>query len=250
MKKLLPILFSLFLISFFILPFKAYSQCQTCGNTAFSGMLEDFDSETPETTTPAGNNRADQTEVSPSFSMIRLERLQYLNNQLKEKRAEIQARIEENQETTRERVSERRRIRIRAFFNQMVLRIEAAISRLLRLIDRIEARLDKIELADETIDTEKIRQDLNLSQGKLNRCQTALEEAKESLEDILSSETPKEDFSQIKELIREIKSLLIEIHLELVDLIDDIKGLRVGLSGQKTPVTEAAETGQPIPEEE
>lgn len=110
----------------------------------------------------------------------------------------------------------------------MTTRFEAAINRLERLILRIEARLEKIEENNEDIETTEIEEDLAEAKDKLTEAELALTTAEASLEGILDSEDPQEAFGDVRDLIMSVKEQLKEVHQILVQVIGDIKGLRVG----------------------
>lgn len=174
----------------------------------------------------AQNNQSVSSTVTPV--QVREQNLEELRVRLQEKIEEQQQIREENRVTIRARLSEMRQERIRFFFGRLTIRFEAAINRLERLIARIETRLDRIEASDEEVDSTAIREEVEEAKRKLEEARVALAEAKESLEGILSAEDPKTAFEDVRDLIGGIKEELKEVHQILVQVIGDIKGLRVG----------------------
>ncbi len=177
---------------------------------------------------------------------IRLQKLNNLRERLETKKQTIRQNLQQKKEQIRERLSEIRKTRIRNFFGRLITRMEKRVERIGKLITRIESRIAKIKEAEPDIDTSSIEKELNDAKAKLEEVGTAIADAKASLEDILSSEDPKEAFSSVKNLIKEIKTSLIKIHRQLVNIIGDIKGLRVGTT--KTP--KPALLGPPVATQE
>lgn len=162
------------------------------------------------------------------------------------KRVEVQQRVQERRATLQAQLTERRRELIRAFFNRMVRRIEAAIARLETLIERIESRIAKLEAAGE--DMTDVKEQVEDAKDKLAAAEDDLQDAKDGLEDVLTSDDPKEAFAEVRDLIRGVVRQLIEVHRILVQVIGDIKGLRVGqLEASPTPTATAIPTPSPSP---
>ncbi len=139
----------------------------------------------------------------------------------------------------REKLQERRKHRIREFFNRMVNRLKAAAERLKKLIARIESRLAKLE--NEGKDVTKIKSEVNEAKTKLAKAEGDMELAQNTLETFLASDNPKETFKEVINLIKGIKTQLIEVHQILVHIIGDIKGLGVQETMPK-PTPSATET--------
>lgn len=213
MKKILVVFLPVIFLSFFVSNILAVSGCPTCGSSS-----------------------------APSPSPVRIEQQQEIRQQIMENNpdlGELRRKVIEKRETVREelqekratmaaRLTEMRRERIRHFYGLITNRTQAAINRLEKLIARIESRLSKIEAEDEEIDTSEIREDIDEAKDRLAEASAALSEAKTSLEDILSTEEPKEAFADVRDLVKGIKNELISVHQILVQVIGDIKGLRVG----------------------
>lgn len=160
-------------------------------------------------------------------------RFQDLRQRMEERQAQIEQRREALQQQIIERVEELRLRRLRlikSFFDRMVERIRAAITRLELLITRIESRLDKLEAAGE--DVADIREELTEAEELLVSAETKLAEAEAEFTGLLESEEPWTAFAKVRELILEVKEILIEVHRMLVAVIGDIKGLRVGTGGE------------------
>ena len=177
----------------------------------------------------AQNNQSVSSTITPT--QLREQNLEELRIRLQEKIEEQKKVREENRVTVRARLSEMRQERIRTFFGRLTIRFEAAIARLERLISRIESRLETIKVNNEEVEAETIEGELAEAKEKLAEAETALEEAETSLEEILNAEDPKAAFEYVRELIMGIKEQLKEVHQILVEVIGDIKGLRVGQEG-------------------
>ncbi len=133
---------------------------------------------------------------------------------------------EERRATREARITERRKVRITAFFGRLTKRLQALIERLNTLIGRIESRLEKIAQENEEIDTTSIVADLQKAKDLLAETEATLSVL--DVEIFLGSDDPKTAFAEVRERIQEIKLNLVEIHRILVHLIGDLKGLRVG----------------------
>lgn len=150
-----------------------------------------------------------------------------------EKREAIRLKIEEKiatreaaKEQLKAKLEEKAQNRIRSLFGKISTRMESAISRLYTLIGRMEARLTIFEEEGESIED---------IQGKINSARELLESAEESLatantglEAVVGSEDPRAGYIYIKDAVKDIKSTLVDAHSILVQVIGDMKGLRVG----------------------
>jgi hypothetical protein len=152
-----------------------------------------------------------------------------------EKREEIRLKLEDNaitRETKREelkiKLEKQAQNRIQALFGRVITRIESAISRLDTLIGRMEARLEIF--ANEGESVEEIEEDIGLARDLLEDAEALLEELKTSVDDMIPSEDPKAGYIYIKDAVKNIKSNLVEVHSILVQIIGDMKGLRVGVT--------------------
>lgn len=224
MKKIIKIILLFCFLFLIVFPVFADKECPTCGQTGIS---------------PSDIVEGENVPVLETKE--RRVELRELRQNVIEKREIIRERIQKKRATIAARLAEKRKERIRAFFERLVTRIQAAINRLEKLIGRIESRLSKIEEVDEDIDTAPIRETLDEAKGKLAEASAALSEAKTSLEDILSSDNPKEMFTDVRDLIKGIKQQLVEVHRLLVHVIGDIKGLRVGQRSPQPVVTPSPE---------
>jgi HPt (histidine-containing phosphotransfer) domain-containing protein len=172
--------------------------------------------------------RALSLEIATHSAGQNREKIEGLKQIIQNRREEIKFRIEEHRASVSAGLTNQKKQRIRHFFQLLTKRLEAAVARLETLISRIESRLEKIETQEEDIDTTSIREELEKIKANLDTAKADLETAKTSLETILESDQPKNAFQDVKELIKEIKQQLITIHRDLVYLIGDIKGLRIG----------------------
>ena len=102
----------------------------------------------------------------------------------------------------------------------MLRRFEAMVERLEKLIQRIEARMDKIGDADKT--------DINEAKALLADTQENIDALNANFEEMLTSDTPREVFKDLGEQVRNIKKQLVDVHRFLVEIIGNLKGLRVG----------------------
>lgn len=138
------------------------------------------------------------------------------------------------------RMTEKRQNLIRAFFQRMIKRLEAAIARLEKLIARIESRLNKIQTEGKDVTNQKA--ELSRAKTGLTKAQNDLTTAKTAFENMISSNDPRAAFVNVRNTIKAVKLDLIEVHRILVHLIGDIQGLRVG-----TTKTTPTPTGGPTP---
>ena len=205
MKKI-GFLLAAFILFFFLSP-RVLAECTTCSPTQVQ----------QET-----NQEVENQEMENNLSLGELRR------NVIEKRETIRERIQERQATMAARLAEQKRERVRTFFGRLTQRFQAAINRLERLITRMESRLAKIEENDEEIETKEIRENLDEAKDKLAEASAALSEAKTSVEDILNGDNPQEMFQEVRDLLKGIKDELIEVHRILVQVIGEMKGLRVG----------------------
>lgn len=151
-----------------------------------------------------------------------------------EERIQIRTQEREERRATREaRLTEMRKVRIRAFFGHLTKRFEAFIERLNILIGRIESRLDKIGQANEDIDTAAIEADIQKAKDLLAETEDILSAL--GVESFLDNNDPKIAFAEVREIIQQIKVNLIEVHRILVHVIGDIKGLRIGTEVRPSP---------------
>jgi Mg2+ and Co2+ transporter CorA len=141
---------------------------------------------------------------------------------------EVKNRIATNSEERALALDERRRERIGAFFEIMVKRFEAAIARLEKLIERIENRIDKIKEETPSEDLTSQEEQLNDAKDKLEAAKDAISDMQDEFETFLTSDEPRVVFKELGKSIRDLKSDLVEIHRILVQIIGDLKGLRVG----------------------
>jgi len=150
---------------------------------------------------------------------------------------EVKERVTEQKEERREALTQARQEKIKAFFNRMVARFEAAVARLQKLIDRIQTRINKIKEENSSADVADEQNQLDTAKDKLKDAGNKMLVLKDGLENLLASDNPKTAFKTIGENVRDLKQDLIEIHKILVQIIGDIKGLRVGQGSPKPTAT-------------
>ena len=150
-----------------------------------------------------------------------------------EKREEIRLKIEEKiatreaaKEELRAKLEEKAQDRIQALFGRVATRIESAISRLYTLIERMEARL--AIFAEEGKSVEDIQSEIDSAKELLASAEESLAVANTGLEEVVGSEDPKAGFTYIRDAVKDIKSTLVDVHSILVQVIGDMKGLRIG----------------------
>jgi hypothetical protein len=129
---------------------------------------------------------------------------------------------------------------IRKYYQNMSERILAMIGRLEKLISRIESRIAKIEAGGGVVD-QSTKDEITKAEELLSESRALLTSSDSMFEDTLISKLPKEAFKISKENIKDIKTNLQEVHRLLVHVIGDIKGLRVGESGNEDKETKPPE---------
>lgn len=150
-----------------------------------------------------------------------------------ERRENIRLKIEEK-EATREaakeelkaKLEEKAQNRVRTLFGNISTRIESAISRLYTLIERMEARL--AIFAEEGENVLEIQEKIDSAKILLVSAENSLVVAKTELENTITSEDPKAGYLYVKDVVKDIKLTLVDAHSILVQVIGDMKGLRVG----------------------
>lgn len=153
--------------------------------------------------------------------------------QNEEKREEIRLKIEEGiatreaaKEELRAKLEEKAQNRIQALFGRIATRIESAIDRLYTLIERMEARL--AIFAEEGENAGDIQSEIDSAKELLTNAETLLADAEAGIEEVVASENPRAGYTYIKDTVKDIKSTLVNVHSILVQVIGDMKGLRVG----------------------
>lgn len=126
------------------------------------------------------------------------------------------------------RISAVRRERIRNYFNKMISRIEAVVDRLEVLITNIESRVEIISTNDSEIDVTPVEIELSNAKDLLSTVDSDVILLKSEIENVILSDDPKANFVTVKDMISEIKNNLKEVHNILVQVIGDIRGLRIG----------------------
>lgn len=153
--------------------------------------------------------------------------------QNEEKREEIRLKIEERtatreaaKEELRAKLAEKAQNRIQTLFGRVAARIESAINRLDTLIERMETRL--AIFAEEGESVGDIQNEIDSAKALLADAEDSLAVAEAGWEDVVPSEDPKAGYTYIKNAVKDIKSSLVDVHSILVQVIGDMKGLRVG----------------------
>lgn len=170
-----------------------------------------------------------QTAQVPDKKGTMTDKIQAGQNALKSKMAEVKdkakAMMEKGQEKVREvrkKLEDKRAERVANFNRRMMIRFEAAISRLENMAGRLDSRLDK--LAKEGQDVAVFRTALDAAKSKISSAKTALSETKSSLEAVAVSEMPKTDFEMARGKLDSVKDGIKQAHAALVDVVESIKG--------------------------
>lgn len=150
-----------------------------------------------------------------------------------DKVASDEARIKDGKIATksgaiRQKIDEKRKALVLRYFNQMIKRFEAAIGRLKKISGRIERRIGKIK--DNGGDTAAVEAQLSTAKAKLNEVEAALSLLKTSSSEILEADDPKTAFQTVRLKISGLRDSLQAVHKELVMVIAEIRGLRVGMT--------------------
>ncbi len=180
-----------------------------------------------ETTTPvqasssARPNQSDSGVGSSASSSARLERIQNLRDAITARREEMQLQKEAHQEEIQNKLSERKRVRIRNLYQLMRRRISAAITRLTNIAGRIETRLTI--LADEGQDVTEAMTLLNEAKAKLTFAESSLATIDSAIENVVASEEPLKEFQDVRELIQELHLLLVDVRQLLWGAVQSVK---------------------------
>lgn len=142
------------------------------------------------------------------------------------------------------KLTEKKRNLIRAYFERMLKRIEAAVTRLERLISRLESRIKKLET--EGKNTVAVETQLGKAKEDLTKTKADLVAARQTIDQMLKNDHPQADFIQVRNLVKTIKTDLVALHRLLVHLIGDVQGLRVGTTKEQ-PTLQTTPTIQPTP---
>lgn len=168
---------------------------------------------------------ANAAPTLPGASSFGKQRQEALRQQIQEKKEALQQQIQERKETRTQQINQRKKALITRFWHRMTRRISAAIARLGRLVDRISSRLDQIIENNPDFDSAKFKAELVLIEEKIATANDLLTEAEAGFEDIINSEEPRVNFVVSQETIKEVKNLLKESHLDLVQLVNNVKKL-------------------------
>jgi macrodomain Ter protein organizer (MatP/YcbG family) len=158
-----------------------------------------------------------------------------VNNQqrvrVREENKEIGAQVrEEKREMISSKLEEAKVQRIRARYGRLLNLFNAHLERLATLADRVESRLDQIDENEEDIDTDELREMLEDAREKIALAQEEVQTLKDSFEELVMSENPGEAYAPVKDLVLEMKGTLKEIRMILVEIVTQIKGLRIGVT--------------------
>ena len=174
-----------------------------------------------------------------------LQRKENVQERAEDRRENIQDRRENLQERrgvatstraeVRERLAERRKEFIRAFFHRMGQRFDAAIERMRKLGERIQSRIDKA--AANGRDVTNAQAALDGARAHWQEARDSLAAARGRLESALSADDPKAAFQEVRELVAESRDQLKAVHAAFVDAITALKGLGRGAGGGTATTT-------------
>ncbi len=122
---------------------------------------------------------------------------------------------------------------ITQYFEKMTKRLDAALEREKKLMDRVESRIKKFEEKGAHVDAAK----KNLSDARVawQRAKDALYEAKTKFESLKASNNPKTAFQDVKKLVIDAVSLIKKTHAAVVKTIMSLKGASSGVKEQGKP---------------
>lgn len=156
----------------------------------------------------------------------------------------IRERLQQQRQEVRARFSEVRKARIRAFWERMAKRLEAAIEREKKLADRIESRLNKFQEAGKDVSASRAK--LGQARAKINQAEAALNAAKGTVEAVLNADDPKAAFQEVRDtVLKDVIAKIKEAHAALVDVINTLKG--VSGKVKPTPSPTVSPTASPTP---
>ena len=163
---------------------------------------------------------------------LRKEATKVKRAELKERREQITATVKagltdeqkvelaQRREEFRQRITEKRKVRISAFEKKMTKRLQAAVNRLDKLADRIQSRLEKIsdrvDITEATALISNIKEDLQDLRTWINGLSS-------KLESVYVSDDPKAIFEEVRAEVKEIISEIKATHRALVEVITSLK---------------------------
>lgn len=164
----------------------------------------------------------EETVVSASVGSSLKDRLEAQKERLSQMREDIEEKIKNRKEEVQKKLEEAKIEIIRKHVSKMFTRFEAAINRLDNVYSRIWNRINILEDSDK--DVSKVKAALEAVKPKIDSARSKLSEARSSFETVMSSETPKDALDEARIKLEELKTIIIEIHMDLVDVINSIKG--------------------------
>ena len=149
--------------------------------------------------------------------------------EVKELRSEIKTQVQElkqNRQQLKQQLTEAKKYRVRTYHGRLKARFEAAIKRLNTLSERILARLDI--LAEGGEDVSSLKTSVSQAQGIIDNAESLLPDLETLINEMAEAENPKDYLPTVKDAATKIKDSLKEAHSILVQVVTEIKGLRVG----------------------
>lgn len=161
---------------------------------------------------------AETASNTPGYRLVKP--LQDIREEYKEKREELKDDIKSatSSDDRKDKVDTIRLERIRTFVLQMQRRLEAALARSQKFIDRINAFLNEREQAGQNVSTVQVKVDeanavIASSTAKINAIPSQVEAA------LAASSTPKEIFLNIKNIIGEGVTAVKNTHQKVVEVV-------------------------------
>ncbi|WKZ25796.1 MAG: hypothetical protein QY322_00570 [bacterium] len=142
--------------------------------------------------------------------------------------AKVRTELKNSGEENRIKLSLVRKERIMSYSNKLTVRLDAMVERLKLLITRIENRIKIIEEENDNVILVDTRTLLSEAKQLLLSVEADLRLLKEKLNSIPEAQDPKVVFEEVRTSLMAIKDDLKEVHRLLIEVISDIKGLRVG----------------------
>ncbi len=149
-----------------------------------------------------------------------------------EKRAELQGRRQENVEKIKTQVRER----MQKFIGVIIERLEAAVLRMEKLIERLSSRI--VKLKEKGVDTLKAEEYLTAAKTDVEQARTIIEGIPVALEDALLSEELRGSFEGIRGLIQNVKEEVRSAHENIKNAVKTLKDelrLRSNTEATSTP---------------
>lgn len=147
----------------------------------------------------------------------------------KEPRQELQGRSPE----AKKRPDEAKMTIITRYFDKMTKRLDAALEREKKLMDRVGSRIKKFEEKGAHVDAAK--KNISDARAAWQKAKDALDEAKTKFEALKASDNPKIAFQNVKRLVMDVVGLIKKTHAGIVKTVVSLKGASSGVKEQGKP---------------